>query len=224
MDYKAYAAFLRQKVRDFRGIAAATNGDLEVEDLHNEAWVVAEYHGAKRGIPIDWLDPADQSLILGTLTVKYDWEKRAQRSQTVSIDAAGIDEDGEAFTLCDLLHSDVAIDPLDELAHRQEVTSEAERAKRAAEERILESYSQSVAYNVILWHFENVRRRLAGYLAIDRGTLRLRIDAAAKQLKVQPSLFDQIERIASSFRPAPGKEYCKRIEQHRAGKQWAWEF
>lgn len=222
MDFVAYEAFTKSRGKDFRSIASKTQGTLEVEDLHTEAWLAAEYHAAKRGFPIDWNAGADQDLILATLTVSHVWKPRAQRKLTISIDAGIEDDEGGMGGLIDLLPAEEVSDPLEILERREE--EEAARTQRAHEDEILETYSQAVAYNVVLWHFNNIRTRLAAYLVINRGTLRNRIDAAAKVLKVQPSLFDRIERITSTFWPSQGREYYREMKQHLIGEQWVWDF
>lgn len=222
MDFVAYEAFKKEKDKDFRSIAAKTRGALEVDDLHIEAWLAGEYHAAKRGFPIDWHDPQDQKLILSTLTVNHVWKSREERKLTVSADAYADDEEGAGSSLIELLSSEEAPDPLELLEKREE--EQAERVQRAREDDVLETYSQSVAYNVALWHFDNIRSKLALYLAIDRGTLRDRIDDAAKVLKVQPSLFDRIERITSSFWPRQCQKYRWEIRRHLVGEQWTWDF
>jgi hypothetical protein len=222
MDVAAYEAFKKSREKDFYRIASKTQGDLGVDDLHTEAWFAAEYHAAKRGFPIDWADPADQSLILGTLTIKHVKRPNAKRKLTISLDASIDDEEGSTSGLIDLLPSEEASDPLELLEKRE--AEKAAMAQRAREDEILESYSQSVAYNVILWHFNNIRIKLASYLVIDRSTLRNRINEAAKILKVQPSIFDGIERITSSFLPPQGQKYRWEIRQHLVGQQWGWEF
>jgi hypothetical protein len=222
MDWNEYSAFLEQRAKDFRSIAAKTKGAMTPEDLHGEAWVAAEYHTAKRGFPINWQDPEDQKLILATLTVDHVWKLKEERRCTISADACVENDDGNAITMIDLLQTDDAPDPLELLEKKEE--AETERVRRMREDEILETYSQSVAYNVVLWHFDNIRCKLAAYLVIDRGTLRNRIDRAASILKVQPSLFDRIERITSSFWPLRGQESYREVRQHLAGDQWRWDF
>lgn len=215
-------SFLKDKAKDLRKIAGKTQGDLRVEDLETEAWLAAEYHAAKRGCAIDWSDPQDQKLILGTLTVQHVWKKNAERKCTVSADKERKDQEGDGWSLIDQFHSEETADPLVLLERREE--EESERAQREAEEAILETYSQSVAYNIILWHFNNIRVRVAAHLAIDRGTLRKRIAFVAKTLKVQLSLFDCIERISESFMPPQGLTYAAQEEHHLSGQQLAWDF
>ncbi|HJV82290.1 hypothetical protein [Noviherbaspirillum sp.] len=222
MDFVAYEAFKKSREKDFESIASRTHGALEVEDLHTEAWLAAEYHAVKRGCPIDWRDPQDQKLILSILTVTHVWRPRKDRKRTLSADAFKEDHEGNGISLIDLLDAKEAPDPLELLEKRED--EEKERIQRAQEDALLETYSQSVAYNVALWHFDNICSKLAAYLAIDHGTLRHRIESAAKLLKVQPSLFDRIERITSSFWPRQGRVLIRPIAQHLVGSQWRWDF
>jgi hypothetical protein len=220
--YEAFEAFTKERDRDFRSIASKTRGAVSIEELHSEAWLAAEYHSAKRGFPINWTDPADQSLIFGTLTIKHVKRPNAERKLTISLDASLEGEEGSTSGLIDLLPSENAPDPLELLERREE--EEAAKGQRRKEEEFLESYSQSVAYNIILWHFNNIRTRLAAYLVIDRSTLRSRVKNAARSLKVQPSIFDGIERITSAFLPPQGQKYRWEIRRHLVGEQWTWDF
>jgi hypothetical protein len=222
MDFEAYVAFLKKRAKDFRSIAAKTNGDMTVEDLHNEAWLVAEHVAGKRGEAIEWSDRADQSLIFGILTVQHVWKTSEDRKRKVSADQEK--DDGESITtaLLQLLPTDDSADPL-ELLERREEEKDA-RIQREKEDEILETYSESVAYIVILWHFNNIRAKVATYLVIDRGTLKERIDRAAETLKAQPSLFDRIERITQGFMPLQGHKYFKPIPHRYNSKQMEWAF
>jgi hypothetical protein len=222
MDFVAYSAFLKKRAKDFRSIAAKTCGEMTAEDLHSEAWLGAEYHAAKRGFPIAWDDPLDQKLILGTLTVKYVRRKNAERKRNVSINQERTDPEGNTAALIEFLPAEEAADPLVLLERREE--EEKEKAKRQEEDAILESYSQSVAYIIVLWHFDNIRTRAAAYLVINRGTLRKRVAFAAEALKVQPSLFDRIEKLNDTFIPKRGIQYAVRAEHQYFATQLGWEF
>lgn len=222
MDVVAFEFFTKKRARDFKSIANQTEGELEVEDLHSEAWFAAEYHAAKRGFEIDWADPADQKLIFGTLTVKYVWRTKKERALKVSGDEEREDTDGSTLTLFSLVADETAADPLELLERREE--EEQHLAAQEREDAFLGSFSQSVAYNVALWNFDNIRRRLASHLAIDRGTLSDRIARAALVLKMQASLFDGIERIDDAFKPEQGQACAVKVKQHCTAEQWCWEF
>lgn len=216
-------SFLKDKAKDLRKIAGKTHGDLRVEDLETEAWLAAEYHAAKRGCAIDWSDPQDRELILGTLTVQHVWRKNAERKRTISADKEQEDQDRDGWALIDQFYTEeTAADPLLLLERQEE--EESERALREIEEGILESYSESVAYTITLWHFDNIYIRVAAYLVISQGTLRNRIVRAAESLKVQSSLFDRIERISDSFMPRPGEGRFGWAPDNRNMHQAEWTF
>jgi hypothetical protein len=222
-----FSSFLKDKAKDLQKIASQTQGDLRVDDLKNEAWLAAEYHAAKRGCAIDWSDPNDQDLILGTLTVQHVWRKNAERKLTISADKEREDHEGEGWSLMDQLYADEATDPLVLLERREEEENkrvQTAEEQQKAEDEILESYSQSVAYTIALWNFDNIFIRLAVYLVVAPGTLQNRIAQAAESLKLQSSLFDRIERISDSFTPQRGQAYEVRHEQHLSGQQLGWDF
>jgi hypothetical protein len=76
----------------------------------------------------------------------------------------------------------------------------------------------------MFFHFGNDRERIASYLAIAVSTLMGRLRFVRQIVKVQPSLFDRVERISQDFMPKPGKQYVEKSEQHLLGSQWAWKF
>jgi hypothetical protein len=62
------------------------------------------------------------------------------------------------------------------------------------------------------------------YLVISADTLSKRVTFAADSVRVQPSLFDRIERIESDFMPALGKRYAAKEVRSGTATQWGWEF
>lgn len=223
MNVEAYSAFLKKRARDFRSIAERTDGELEVEDLHSEAWEAGEYHAAKRGFAIDWSDPADQKLIFGTLTVRHVWQTAKERALTVSGDEEREDDDGSTSPLLTYVLDENTLDPLEILELGEE--EEQNQTLQDKEDAILESYSQSVAYNITLWHFDNIRAKAAAYLAINSETLRSRIAVAAESLILQPSMFDGVETIDKSFMPERGYgRPCWLPVKLHDNAQWCWEF
>lgn len=89
---------------------------------------------------------------------------------------------------------------------------------------LAEGASQATAYVMVFVHFKNNREAVCTYLVISDSTLAKRVTFAADTVRVQPSLFDRIERIESSFMPPPGKQYAAKPVQAGAGTQWRWEF
>ena len=63
------------------------------------------------------------------------------------------------------------------------------------------SYSEAVAYMLLLirvdWHLED----LAELLAVSREALKSRLRSVGLRARIQPTLFDGIDRIDPEFRP-----------------------
>ena len=63
------------------------------------------------------------------------------------------------------------------------------------------SYSEAVAYMLLLirvdWHLED----LAELLAVSREALKSRLRSVGLRARIQPTLFDGTERIALDFKP-----------------------
>lgn len=217
MDLFFWASFLKEKARDLRRVARATEGETSVEDLQSDAWIVAAEIGAKRGEPIDFTDPLDQDAIIAKLYIKRVLRSDKRLKYATRIDRDEESDEGENWST--QLRAADAPDPL-------EVLIEAENSRDLAkQERSLENtYSESAAYVIVLWHFHNNRGHVCGYLVIDRSTLNRRIDDAEDLVKLQPSLFDRIETIDESFMPERGNAYIARVKENRGMEQWEWTF
>ncbi len=212
--YQFFESFLKKMVTSFRRIASATKNEMTVGDLQNEAWVIAHEIGTKRGREIDFSDPIDEDLIIRAVnhrTVKRgDWRMR----RAVRIDQESDDEGTTGWS--ERLAAQSSSDPLISL-----LLCESEINAQA----ILESsYSQATAYVMIYVRFGNNRRDICSYLVISNGTLARRVTFAAESVKIQPSLFDGIEKISKDFIAKRGCQYASRTEQNFTGTQWAWEF
>lgn len=212
---RLFQSFIAKMKASFQRIARATKNELTVDDLHNDAWVIALDIGDRRGRPIDFSDPEDQELVLGALHVQNvrrgDWNMR----RSVRIDQDPDGDDGGA-TLIDRLPAQASSDPLVSLLLRESALH--------TDKILAASYSQAAAYVVVFVHFNNDREQVCTYLVISDGTLSRRITVAAETVKAQPSLFDRIECIPSNFMPPPGKQYGAKIEDSREPAQVVWDF
>jgi hypothetical protein len=213
--FKLFQSFLDKMKAGFRRIARATKNEMTVEDLHNDAWVMALEIGDRRGRPIDFDDPADQDLVMAALHVQKvkrgDWNMR----HSVRIEQ---DTDGEegGTTLTERLPAQASSDPLIYLLSRE--------AAFDTEEHLQGSYSQAAAYTVAFDNLSNDRQKVCAYLVISDSTLARRFSSAVNVVRIQPSMFDRIERIPADFMPSPGKVYfVKQINESDMG-QLAWEF
>lgn len=202
-----------------RRIGYATKSGLSAKDLHSDVWIVASEIGEKRGSEIDFSNMEDQELILSKL---YSLTRRQTDGHLRS--AVRIDQDIEgeegAINWSDRLPASAASDPLISLLEQ-----EAAREVALSSAAILKSsYSEAAAYVIVLAHFNNEREDVCTYLAISNGTLYRRVASAENRVRVQPSLFDRIERMGARFMPPPGRPYAVRAEAASTATQWGWEF
>jgi len=196
--YKQFKKFLAEKISDFRRIVRKARGEIELEDLQNNAWIVAADLGEKRKAEIDFGSEEDRNWVLATL---YNQSVRNSKSvrYAVSIDSAPNGNDDGFPTLAETLPASENSDPLQALLHLEK----SEQAAKASELAIASTYSQAAAYIISLGQF-NDAESLSIFLAISKGTLTQRISRATLSLKIQDSLFDGIERISRSFMPKKG--------------------
>ncbi len=146
--------------------------------------------------------------------VPDNWEKNIRYA--VRTDASYMDDEGKHTGWADRLYVDEAPDPLDSLLLREAATD--------PEVMLANSYSQASAYIRVLRYFRGDRERVCTHLAIADGTLARRVSHAADTVRMQPSMFDRIERIPVGFLPPAGRQYGAKIEDKRDAKQWAWNF
>ncbi len=213
--FKLFQSFLAKMKASFLRISRATRGDVPVEDLENDAFVLALDIGERRGRPIDFSDPADQELVMRALNVEKvkrgDWKMR----RAVRLDhEPEWDEDGD--TLIERLPAPDSSDPL--------VTLLAHESAIDADTLLAASYSQATAYAITFSNFNNDRQKICMHLVISDGALYRRVAVAIKTVKVQPSMFDRIERIPVDFMPMRGRACAPIIEDGRETEQRAWVF
>lgn len=157
---EAFDRFIREHRKELQRIARDTRGECAYGDVVNEAWLMAETLSAKRGVSIDWLDPAFQRLLLSHLyqhLVRYT-DLNVRRA--VRLDHAP-DNDGAhgaAHPLLNMLASDGGSDPLSVLLASEEQPLLPSQAD--------EQHSMASTYLILLRHFGNGMRRLANHLLI----------------------------------------------------------
>lgn len=212
---KLFQSFLAKMKAGFLRISRATKNEMTVDDLHNDAWVIALEIGDRRGRPIDFSDPEDQELVMKAVNVQNvrrgDWNMR----RSVRIDQEPErDENGDKWV--ERLPAHVSSDPL--------VALLAQESAIDTDAMLAASYSQATAYAITFHNFRSDRQKICTYLVISDGMLVRRVNAAADTVRLQPSMFDRIERIPSSFMPLRGREYVTATEDRREVGQWAWDF
>jgi hypothetical protein len=210
----SFLAFIQKWKLNLQRIARATRYDVTVDDLQQDAFLLANEIGNRRGRPIDFSVPADQELVIRAVNLKNvkrgDWHLR----KSVRIDYG--DEGETPTSILERLAAQASSDPLIALLLKETALD--------AEAMLANSYSQATAYVMVLVRFNYRKEEVRAYLFISDSTLYKRVAFAADTVRVQPSLFDRIERITNDFMPRRGKGYAVRVEQHSSGTQWAWEF
>lgn len=160
MPMDPFQAFLVQRRSELRRIARMTRGEHTPEDVENEAWVLADRIGSKRGVPINFSLRTDQELVLGWLhneVVKYA-DKQVRYAVKLDKDWDREDADSTAHAMAQLLTAPEFFDPAILLLQREEVPDPVALTKH--------SCSQSSAYVILLSRFDWDTEELAAHLRI----------------------------------------------------------
>lgn len=118
-----FETFLERHAPDILRISRASKGEWRVDDIRNEAWLLAFDIGEKRGQPLDMGDEEDASLLIRHLynrCVKYT-ELVVRKAQRLDHADRG-DEERERHWLADRLVADDGAHPLSLLEALESVT------------------------------------------------------------------------------------------------------
>lgn len=191
--FKLFTSFLKDAATRFKRIAHSLRGQIKPEDLHADAWLVADEIAKKRGREIDFSDPADQDLVLNRIY----WNGRDQRDWRLA-SAYSIDDDQEGRTpWADRLAAPIWTSPLEILLDRE--------AYAITDSALEASYSQAAAYTIALVNFKSDRPTLCAHLLISVNALDHRMSRAFEVVRRQESLFNGYQVIASDFTPLAGQ-------------------
>lgn len=207
-----FNAFLKERVRDFRRISRQTKGEMSVEDLQTEAWLMARKIGQRQQRQFDLSNPDDQDYVLGALVNEFIKWRNPILWLSRSLDREYEYDDGDSGNaLVDRLAALDTSDPLALLALREALAED--------EYALTSSYSQAAAWVIVLAHFDHDRERICAWLVIADSTLTGRIRRSLATVQMQPSLFDRIEIIDEDFMPLRGRE-CMRpaVVENTAGQ------
>lgn len=208
-----FQAFLKKMAANFQSIAKAAKCAITVDDLKQDAWIIALELGEERGREVDFSDPDDQEQVMRRVNFRNvargDWKLR----NAVRIDRQP-DDDENSLRWADRLAASPASDPVTMLIMCE--------SARNLEEMLSNSFSQAVAYLTAFSNLKNDRKRICEHLAISGGTLNRRIKDAVAVFKMQPSLFDGIESIKDNFLPLKGRSYAVRKSENASNVQEDW--
>ena len=110
----AFARFQRDRGKDLRRIASATRGEHSLDDVWQEAWLIADQVAHRTGRAKDFDDPDFQSLLIAFLyqaLVRYT-ELNVRLAVPLDHAPAGNDDDGQSHPLFGKLTGDQGRDPL----------------------------------------------------------------------------------------------------------------
>lgn len=191
----AFMAFVQSKRGKLRLIASRTCGEYTEGDVMGEAWLIAERIGRKRGFDVDFGNAHDQEIVLAWLFNELVRFADKQTRYAVRLDKDWDQEDAGAAVeaLSRFLIAPEVFDPA--VAHELEEEREGRMAV------IKHSYSQAVAYLILLERFTWDVDDLAAHLKVVTGTLRCRIQHCSAWIRQQPSLFDRICVVETDFAP-----------------------
>jgi hypothetical protein len=191
----AFLAFVQLKRAKLRYIASSTCGEHTVDDVMGEAWLIADRISRKRGFDVDFGNADDQETVLAWLFNELVRFADKHTRYAVRLDKDWDQEDAGAAVeaLSRFLIAPEAFDPA--------VAHELDDARQERMAVVKHSYSQAVAYLILLERFRWDMDDLADHLNVVAGTLQSRIRQCAAWIRQQPSLFDRICVIESGFTP-----------------------
>lgn len=213
MNYPFIKEFLEEIRGDLRRIANRTKGEIDLEDLENEAYFSLEEFVEKYERKPNKFDIADQKWVLSRLFNKFiKWTdhnfKNALRIHSLE------DDNGESWVL--ELPAPENSSPLVEILFQEELSTH---------QTLLETnYSEAKAYVVTFDNFNQDKKTISSYFYITSQTLNKRFCRALILLGNQPSLFDFIETIDDSFNPISGKPKVSFFGTSSEKIQLAWSF
>lgn len=187
-----------------RRMAHATRGEMSVEDLTSEAWLMTLEIEAKSHRVLDLSTSSDRDVLfawLYTRSVKYA-DKSIRYAVKLDAGSEGDDPETPGERVSRLLKGPDTDDPLTGLVDAESL----DEALIAA----TQSYTQAAAYTLLLARFDWNLKAVAGDLWMELGTLRTRIRRAADLDAFQKCLFDGVSQIDPAFQPtrARGTRSC----------------
>ena len=190
-----FEGFVDARRNDLRRIANATQGEMELDDLIQEAWVVAIEIGERMDEPFDFANVEHQEHLLARLFVRFVRYADKTVRWAVKLDRGWDDpeEESAGMALANALASPETDNPLTRAVLVDQATEFMETVRA--------SYSQAAAYAILLGRVEWDLGDLADLLWVGRDTVRRRLGRVSGLVAVQPSCFDGVETIPEDFEP-----------------------
>jgi len=183
---------------DLRSIARQTQGECTVDDLINDAWLLAfELQSDETQDHI--LSQSFQKTLLSRLYNRFCkfFSKRLRRTAISLDDTGDDDEEGGKSNWRESLTASEEADPFVQLCQKEEMQEQEDRFKA--------SYSEAAAYFLSQENLKSRKINIADHLALSWAWVRQKFKRARDWVQRQNSLFDGIEVIDENFIPLPNK-------------------
>jgi hypothetical protein len=202
MDAKREAAFFTRMIAamlsHLKRIAGSTQGEHSVDDLKNEAYIIAADVRADLTHDVEPEDEQLQSTVIAKIQKLFGRFVNRPMRYAARIDRDDVDDDG------DFVGNAIAARLSAPEAYEPHVALEQREESDAAKQAIDAQFSEAVAYLRVLDRFDGDKPIIARYLAIHASTLDARLSRAGLFAEFQPSMFDGIETVPDDFFPRRG--------------------
>jgi hypothetical protein len=212
--YAAYADFLRARASSLRRISYGTRREYSVEDVQQEALVMAFDLLERKGMEPDFANADYQDLLISYLfnqLVRYN-EKTLRAAEKLDHSSNREDAD-QPHWLLGQLHGDESENPL-------QVCLDAEEAQTTTRVEPPPHASQASAYVLLIRRFKHMRP-LANYLLISASHCRRCFAKACQFADRQESLFDGCGSRAAA---CPMPQSWRRFRSERQPTQFCFDF
>lgn len=204
--FLAFQSFLKRHSAGLRSIAYKAGPETSSDDVGQDAWLIAVEIGNKRGHPVDFSNPDDQSTVMAWLTNRLLKYVSKKLKNALRIDA----EQDDDFSISRTLAGSDNDNPLNQLMRHVQEVAEVERIPPL----VRQSYSQASAYALLLTKFDGKKSAVAKLLGMTLETFRRKFQQANAWVSIQPSLFDGLIHVALDFLPKP------KVAKHSAGRSF----
>jgi hypothetical protein len=202
-DEEIFQQFIIQRKKDLQRIAGATRKEHQLEDVINQAWVMAYELAIKEGSRWVLSDEAGQHQLLSHLyqaLVRYT-ERNVRHAVRLNHPSKG-ESEGDTHPLAHMLVADDGRDVLNDLVERD--------AKQEREAALAAHGSRAVAYVYLLRRFDNKMSGVANHLRISRShAYRCYADAKFMAIHMKHIPTPELERFA----PGPWRSFRLRRPQ-----------
>lgn len=201
-QYEAFEFFLKQCKPALRRVAAHTKGEQTFEDIHGEAWILAEDLKITKGIEIAFEDPSYQQLLISHLYNKLVRYTSQHMRYAIRLDHYRYEDGSTAdeHPLLRHLASDTNNDPLSLLIEREDETQTRKTEPRPHE-------SRAAAYLYLLQQFDFDMKAVAQHLLISLSYCYYRYNEALLMAQSQNTLATDAMHSLETFMPRSWRNF-----------------